>query len=209
MTKDMTYINRTSFPLELPTELTRFCFTCREPDIQDVESDGKRTFLCTQCHSNNERYLVWDPKLIAYFNSGDELVHESVGIILQNPEAEILLFKRTKFPFLWTIPAGHLEVGENVLTAALRELYEETDVMTDTARVIFEGEVRGDSCVGGADIHVWHLYQHQLEHTVTPVIESEEGAEWAWFPVDSLPAEVTYPVSYFFSNKHILQELEV
>jgi 8-oxo-dGTP diphosphatase len=204
----MIYTHRNSFPEKLPAEQTRFCFTCREPDIQDVESDGRRMFFCTHCHANNERYLVWDPKLIAYFDPVGELVHESVGIILQNPDAEILLFKRTKFPFLWTIPAGHLEIGENVLTAALRELHEETNIMIDNAQCVFEGEVRGDSCVGGADIHVWHLYHHQLDHVVSPVIESEEGAEWAWFSIDSLPPEVTYPVSYFFADKRILQELE-
>ncbi|MCB9812480.1 NUDIX hydrolase [Candidatus Nomurabacteria bacterium] len=142
-----------------------------------------------------------------FFNQDNELVHGSVGVIVQNQNKEILLFKRVKYPFLWTIPAGHLDKDEDPKQAATRELHEETQINASELRSVFAGEIRGDSCVGGADIHYWHAYVYQASDDVEPIIEAEEGREWGWFVLSELP-ELTMPVGYLLSLSEVCVTLE-
>jgi len=56
-----------------------------------------------------------------------EIIHHSVGIIVTY-ENQLLFLKRRKYPTKFSIPAGHLEEGEDPDQAVLRELYEETGI---------------------------------------------------------------------------------
>lgn len=195
------FINRKDFPEKLPSVKTFFCSLCGAPEVQKLKSKtGLTLYKCKHCKNIAERFLAWDPKMVQYFNDQQELVHDSVGVFVQNLHQEILLFKRIKYPFLWTIPAGHLNLDENPVSAAARELKEETGIETNNnLQEIFSGEIKGDSCVGGADIHFWHAYVYHLQTKVTPKIKAEEGTDWDWFSLNQIP-EVTAPV------KHLLSE---
>lgn len=48
----------------------------------------------------------------------------------RNDIMEVLLVKRKypPFPGYWSIPGGHVEAGETIFEAAMRELYEETRI---------------------------------------------------------------------------------
>ncbi len=202
------YTKRISFPKDLPPEKTSFCILCGAPSVaKAVQENGTSVFKCSVCNGTNDRFLAWDPGMEQFFNENDELVHSSVGVIVQNPSKEILLFKRVKYPFLWTIPAGHLDKGEGAKEAAFRELYEETHIKVNKLQLVFEGEIRGDSCVGGADIHLWHAYVCQVEDDVEPIIEAEEGREWCWFALNELP-ELTMPVDHLLSLSEVCSILE-
>ena len=54
----------------------------------------------------------------------------AVGVVCLKPPGEVLLIRRGKAPRAgeWSIPGGHLEWGEALVVAALRELKEETGV---------------------------------------------------------------------------------
>lgn len=41
---------------------------------------------------------------------------------------EVLIAKRAKPPYLWSLPGGHVEPGESLAEAARRELFEETGI---------------------------------------------------------------------------------
>tara|TARA_A100001011_G_scaffold335148_1_gene363911 strand:+ start:685 stop:1098 length:414 start_codon:yes stop_codon:yes gene_type:complete len=54
-----------------------------------------------------------------------------VGVVIINNSSEVLLIKRGKEPQkgLWSIPGGHLNFGETLKNAAIREIYEETNLI--------------------------------------------------------------------------------
>ena len=51
---------------------------------------------------------------------------------------EVLLIKRAKPPFLWSLPGGRIEAGETPEQAAVRELLEETGI---TAQIVAAGQI--------------------------------------------------------------------
>lgn len=50
----------------------------------------------------------------------------TVGVFIFNPADELLLLKSHKWPGHYTIPGGHVELGEHIEDAAIREAKEET-----------------------------------------------------------------------------------
>ncbi|MEM2194208.1 MAG: NUDIX hydrolase [Candidatus Methanomethylicia archaeon] len=61
-----------------------------------------------------------------------------VGVVVIDESNRILLVKR-KYPpgaGKWSIPGGHLELGESLYEAAIRELYEETGINGDPIGIV-------------------------------------------------------------------------
>jgi 8-oxo-dGTP diphosphatase len=54
---------------------------------------------------------------------------------------EVLLAKRGKPPFIWSLPGGHVERGETLAQAAARELLEETGVVADRLQFLEMAEI--------------------------------------------------------------------
>ena len=50
----------------------------------------------------------------------------TVGVFIFNPADKLLLLKSHKWPGHYTIPGGHVELGEHIEDAAIREAKEET-----------------------------------------------------------------------------------
>lgn len=54
---------------------------------------------------------------------------------------EVLIAKRGKPPFIWSLPGGHVERGETLIAAAARELLEETGVVAAPLQFIEMAEI--------------------------------------------------------------------
>lgn len=54
---------------------------------------------------------------------------------------EVLIAKRAKPPFTWSLPGGHVERGETLIAAAARELLEETGVAAELTHFIEMAEI--------------------------------------------------------------------
>ncbi|MBX6334239.1 NUDIX hydrolase [Candidatus Saccharibacteria bacterium] len=138
-----------------------------------------------------------------YFDEQDRLVHESCGVFLIKADSKLLLFRRTKFPYLLTIPAGHLVIGEDPKTAALRETREEVGIALSRLEKIFEGVIEGDSCQGGADIHHWNAFAGVVDNTVNVTLDSE-GTSWGWFDRRELTEHNTVqPVLHLLAQEKV------
>ena len=101
-----------------------------------------------------------------------------------------------------TIPAGHLDAGEDAQTAIKRELFEETriEIGADSINFFSEEDVINDKCRRGADHHRWHLYTTRIDNIATPKI-NDEGVKPVWLPLEeALQKELVYPVRYFIEK---------
>lgn len=201
----MMYINRQDFPKILPNKKILFCFNCKKPSPRQLEGERLR-FYCDKCKKTTDRVLIFDPKMKYSFDKEGNYIHYGVGIFLINSEGKILLFLRRKYPFLYTIPAGHLLKGEPPRLAVIRETEEETNLKIKNPVLIFNGFVYGDECMGGADIHHWHLYAERV--SAGSVKLDREGIRWQWTSPGEVDLDmVTYPVKFFLKNPDIIGRL--
>ena len=58
--------------------------------------------------------------------SKQQFPEPTVGIFIFNPQGELLLLQSHKWPGAYVVPGGHVELGERLEEAALREAKEET-----------------------------------------------------------------------------------
>jgi 8-oxo-dGTP pyrophosphatase MutT (NUDIX family) len=200
---------REFFPNVLPGVRSGYCFNCHEllpAEIFTADGALPTEYTCEKCLVTSWRMLVWDPQSRQYFNEDNNLVHESAGVILINQDSEILLFYRSKFPSAYTIPAGHVDEGEDVKIAAIREVSEETGISIADAVLIKEDIIIGDSCSRGADIHKWFLYASRIDKVKVEL--TDEGESYAWFNLDSLPENLTVITKAFLNDADVLVNIK-
>lgn len=115
-----------------------------------------------------------------------------VAIIIFNEKNEILLQKRSDVN-LWGIPSGHVEPGETVTNAAIREVLEETGLQIKILRLI---GVYSDPAS-----QVFHYPNGHSTHFVTCCFQAEivggiltltspETLDLRYFPCNQLPKDI-------------------
>lgn len=63
----------------------------------------------------------------------------TVGVFIFNPSGELLLLKSHKWPGRYVVPGGHVELGERIEEAAVREAKEETGLdIYDLEFILFQ-----------------------------------------------------------------------
>ena len=63
--------------------------------------------------------------------------HPTVGALIFNPEGKLLLVRTHKFHNKYVVPGGHIEVGEKMTSALIREAKEETGLDVYDLEFIF------------------------------------------------------------------------
>ncbi|GFG35576.1 hypothetical protein Cfor_00067 [Coptotermes formosanus] len=70
----------------------------------------------------------------------DRGIYVGVAVLVESFDAHVLMTQRSdhmrSFPRAWVPPGGHLEVGESIIHAALRELEEETGLVLDPRNTV-------------------------------------------------------------------------
>lgn len=110
-----------------------------------------------------------------------------VGIIIQNEKGEILIGKRRggHAPY-YSIPGGHLEVGETFEEAAIKEVLEETGLLIFNPKVFcVTNNLRTYLSEHKHYVSV-NLFTRHFEGIVT-LKEPEKCESWGWYPIESLP----------------------
>lgn len=126
--------------------------------------------------------------------------------ILVRKDNKCLLCKRGKdaerFPNSWSFPSGHVEKGENVLDAAKREFYEETDLELNVP-IYFLGVLANRIKQGTEDSAVY-LFGADVDEEVMPDLENAqdgfEHSECGYFDLDNLPLPMTTNFREFLEN---------
>ncbi|MFB6174417.1 MAG: NUDIX hydrolase [Candidatus Nanohalobium sp.] len=179
------------------------CIQCGDEDIEIIEENGEEKYRCSKGHVNPR--MVKNEGLEYYREDGD-VIHRSVGALIVN-DGELLLLKRRKYPYKYSIPAGHLEKDEDPDKAVGREVKEETGLETspEDYKQVFRGQIN-DPCRRGCDVHDWNLYILELEERPeTASNEEAERLEWVDLSeVDEL--ELTAPTKKFIVKKKLLEE---
>jgi|TARA_Y100000780_G_scaffold222917_1_gene232618 8-oxo-dGTP diphosphatase len=117
-----------------------------------------------------------------------------VGVIITRADGDILLGYRIKAGETpsWCLPGGHVEPGETFEGAALRELQEETGIITQRPVTIFaimqqltasRTAVTGAAMISLAD-----------NLPIARVTEPDVFSQWVWFPTSDLPTPL-FPAS--------------
>lgn len=196
------YTKRSDFPKVLPSVTRQYCWQCHADGAVRRDHDGVVSYSCLACGADSPRVLVYDPKMVLWFDDEERLVHEGCGVFVRQADGKLLLFQRTKYPYLLTIPAGHMENGEAPDLCAVRETKEEIGIQPTNLRKVFEGVIEGDSCLGGADIHYWHAYVSTIDARQAPAVQlDEEGASWGWYdPRDLHAGNTVQPVLYLMQQ---------
>ena len=121
-----------------------------------------------------------------------------VGIILLNKSNKVFVAKRIDNPKdFWQMPQGGVDDGEDYLTAALRELYEETSIKEvelikeidetltyelpeNLLGIIWKGKYRGQK-------QRWFLMRYLgNEKEINLKTKNPEFLEWKWIEIDMI-----------------------
>lgn len=115
-----------------------------------------------------------------------------VAIIIFDDEKRVLLQKRADVN-LWGIPSGHVEVGETVTNAAIREIFEETGFDIEILRLI--------GVYSEPEFQIFEYPDGRITHFVTCLFQgkiiggkistsSKETLELKFFPINKLPSNI-------------------
>ena len=94
---------------------------------------------------------------------------------------QVLLIKRGKSPGkgLWSLPGGKIETGEMAETAAVRELFEETQVIAKLVQAMGPYEIRRDQAI------IYAITCFAGIYVSGKAVASSDAAEVAWvYPQD-------------------------
>lgn len=92
---------------------------------------------------------------------------------------------------LWSLPKGHIEVGETPEAAALREVEEETGIVSKITRSL--GVIDFWFMADGKRIHktVHHFLFAEVSGDLSPQISEVDVVDW--FPLDEIATRLAYP----------------
>lgn len=117
------------------------------------------------------------------------LLHNEVAVFIINDKKQVLLQKRSankRFnPNKWALCAGHVDAGESLESAALRELKEEVgiDIIINDLKPFSEREFT----IGDSNSHITYFYYTKSNLNEKDfIIQKEELSEVKWFDIDEV-----------------------
>ncbi|NPA97954.1 MAG: NUDIX hydrolase [Crenarchaeota archaeon] len=130
-----------------------------------------------------------------------------IGAVVIDHGNRILLVKRGHPPGegYWAVPGGHLEYGEHIIDACLRELEEETGITGKPLGVIWVDEIV-PSDYPDCDEH-FVLIDLLVEPYKSRVVPGSDALDAGFYDLESLPAPLTPPTSRLirFIRKNIVK----
>lgn len=118
--------------------------------------------------------------------------HVGVGIIVYNPQGELLLGLRRgeHESTVWGLPGGALEMGETLFACARREVLEETGLSIENLELV---SISDDLPGPQAPNHFVSIGVRATSSGEPTVREPEKCREWRWFPPEKIPDSLFRP----------------
>jgi ADP-ribose pyrophosphatase YjhB (NUDIX family) len=120
---------------------------------------------------------------------------KSAGVIVKSGN-KCLLCKRSNvetYSGEWSIPGGKVEPGEEIIDAAHREFYEETDKKI-TGELNFLGVMGRMNRKGTKQSSIMYVFLADVKEPIHPDLENaeygEEHSECGYFSIDDLPEPI-------------------
>lgn len=121
----------------------------------------------------------------------DEL-YAGIAVIIFNAEGHVFLQQRLDVG-QWGIPSGHVEKGETVTQAVVREMKEETGLDVEVTRLI--------GVYSDPDSQIFEYPNGKNVHFITNcfeaviiggelIVDPKESLDYQFFPTDQLPANL-------------------
>jgi nucleoside triphosphatase len=104
-----------------------------------------------------------------------------VGCFILNDQGEILLCKSHKWPGLWVVMGGHIEWGESISDACIREVKEEVGLNVEFSRIIEVAEFIFDPSFHEQKHFVALQSECHVVGDSDPKIDNDEIQEARWF----------------------------
>ena len=125
----------------------------------------------------------------------------AVSAIILN-EKEILMQRRSDTK-KWCIISGHVEFGESVEEAIVREVMEETNVHCQVTRLIGVYSSPAYTTYYHADRTVQYVvsyFEVKLNGEIQDGLTNSESIEFGYFPLDRLPEEIDLINPFWLSD---------
>lgn len=130
-----------------------------------------------------------------------KVIHYAVAALVRTDDRYLLLERRNPHRVFSAI-AGHVEEGEDELSAILREVKEESGLTVKKHKLLFNYTVRGLLCPHGVDLHELALFECEVEGTLKN--NDSESHSIGWYSQEQIQTLPLDPAA-----KHILERLGI
>ncbi|MGD8373433.1 MAG: NUDIX hydrolase [Candidatus Woesebacteria bacterium] len=201
---------RLAFSLPTDDAVHTYCVSCQSENPIHTKIRGLDSYICETCGHAATRAIIIDPEVEYWLSPSATYWHRIAGICVVNNDGKWLFFNRSRHPFGYTIPAGHVnrynERVENPIVSAQRELQEETGISSKVSQLvpIETLNIVGDECRRGCDNHLWHIYAIRVPSSAEVQVQETEGSKPIWLtPAEALSEELT------FATRHVLERCSI
>lgn len=104
----------------------------------------------------------------------------TVGALIVGKDGRILLVKSHKWMGKYSVPGGHIELGETMEKAVVREVREETGLDVEVVRLLLVQEAIFPSEFHDADNHFIFFDYLCRAQSEKPVLDQKEIQEYVW-----------------------------
>jgi 8-oxo-dGTP diphosphatase len=119
----------------------------------------------------------------------DEITKLTADVVLLAPPQQVLLIQRGWDPYKgkWALPGGHVESGESTISAAYRELTEETDLVVDSLELVGVYAEPGRDPRGR---YVTFAYYLVIDSAPPAPNAGDDAVDARWWPIDELTTQM-------------------
>lgn len=121
----------------------------------------------------------------------DRLEVRLAVFVLLKSNLQVLLLQRSPKSYRggqYTLPSGHVEPGEDIMSAAIRECYEETGIRVLTKDLELKAIIEEFSDTDDKKDRYCHvIFEAKRWHGEAINREVNKHSDLNWFPVNSLP----------------------